>query len=83
MTTYKTILNNRSLLILGLSESVSSVGSWITMMAVFAMIVFNGNGNVVQSSGIYLAGLVPTLLFSPAAGWLCDHLDRKWLMSCE
>jgi MFS family permease len=80
MTTYKAVLNNRSLLILALSESVSSVGTWITMMAVFAMIVFNGKGGVAQSSGIYLAGLIPTLVFSPVAGWLCDHLDRKRLM---
>jgi MFS family permease len=80
MTTYKAVLNNRSLLILALSESVSSVGTWITMMAVFAMIVFNGKGGVAQSSGIYLAGLIPTLVFSPVAGWLCDHIDRKRLM---
>jgi MFS family permease len=80
MTTYKSVLHNRSLIILGLSESVSNIGNWITMMAVFAMIVFSGKGSVAQSSGIFLAGLLPTLFFSPAAGWLCDHLDRKWLM---
>lgn len=50
------------------------------MMAVFAMVVFRGQGTVAQSSGIFLAGLLPLLLFSPAAGWLCDRFDRKWLM---
>ena len=80
MTTYKSVVRNRSLIILGLSESVSNVGNWITMMAVFAMIVFSGKGSVAQSSGVFLAGLLPTLVFSPVAGWLCDHLDRKWLM---
>jgi MFS family permease len=80
MTTYTSVLRNRSLIIIGLSESVSNVGNWITMMAVFAMIVFSGKGSVAQSSGVFLAGLLPTLVFSPAAGWLCDHLDRKWLM---
>lgn len=50
------------------------------MMAVFAMIVFKGDGTVAQSSGIFLAGLVPTLFASPLAGWLLDRYDRKWLM---
>jgi MFS family permease len=44
------------------------------------MIVFKGDGTVAQSSGIFLAGLVPTLFASPLAGWLLDRYDRKWLM---
>lgn len=68
------------LLVLGLSESVSGVGSWITMMAVFALVVFRGRGGVLESGGIMLAGLVPVLLGSPLAGWLCDRVDRRRLM---
>ncbi len=71
---------NRSLLIVGAAESVSGIGNWITMMAVFAIVVFQGQGSVAESSGIFLAGLVPTLFASPAAGWLCDRFDRKRLM---
>ena len=76
----KAILTNPSLITIGISEFVSNIGNWITMMAVYAMVVFRGDGGVAQSSGIFLAGLFPTLVFSPAAGWLCDHFDRKWLM---
>ncbi len=50
------------------------------MMAVLAMVLFRGGGGVKESSLIMLAGLLPTLLFSPVAGWLCDRFDRKWLM---
>ncbi len=74
------MLHNRSLLIIGIAESVSGVGNWITMLAVFAIVVFRGQGGVAQSSTIFLAGLLPTLLASPAAGWLCDRYDRKRLM---
>jgi MFS family permease len=74
------MFQNRSLIIIGVSESVSNTGNWITMMAVLAMIVFRGEGNVTQSSGIFLAGLLPTLIFSPVAGWLCDRFDRRALM---
>jgi MFS family permease len=80
MTTLKTMLGNRRLLTLGISESISNTGNWITMMAVYAMLVFRGQGSVVESGAVFLAGLLPTLLFSPAAGWLCDRFDRKWLM---
>jgi MFS family permease len=33
-----------------------------------------------ESSGVFLAGLLPTLFASPAAGWLVDHVNRKTLM---
>ena len=74
------ILKNRSLVLIGVAETVSGIGNWITMMAVFAMVVFNREGTIVQSSAIFLAGLVPTLIASPIAGWLSDRYDRKRLM---
>jgi len=74
------LLKNRSLLILGLAESVSNIGNWITMMALFALVLFRGEGGVVESSGILLAGLGPMLLLGPVAGWLSDRFDRKRLM---
>lgn len=80
MTTHSSVLRNRTLWILGFSESVSGVGNWISMMAVYALVVFRGEGSVAQSSAVFLAGLLPTLLASPVAGWLCDRFDRKWLM---
>ena len=80
MATLGKLIKNKQLLTLGISESVSSTGSWITMMAVFAMLVFHSQGGVAASSGVYLAGLLPTLLFSPVAGWLCDRFDRRRLM---
>lgn len=76
----KEIVRNRSLVILGIAESISNVGNWITIMALYALIVFQGDGGVPESSGILLAGLGPMLLFSPVAGWLSDRADRKHLM---
>jgi MFS family permease len=80
MATFRTMITNQRLLTLGIAESVSNTGSWITMMAVYAMLVFRGQGSVTESGAVFLAGLLPTLIFSPAAGWLCDRFDRKWLM---
>lgn len=74
------IFKNKTLLTIGVAESISQIGDWITMMAIFAILVFKGGGSVAASSGIYLAGLLPNIPASLAAGWLVDRVDRKWLM---
>jgi MFS family permease len=74
------LLKNRTLVTIGVAESISGIGDWITMMAIFAILVFRGTGGVAESSGIFMAGLLPTLPASLAAGWLCDRYDRKFLM---
>ncbi len=74
------IFREKNLLILGLAESVSGIGDWITMMAVLAMLVFRGGGGVMESSGVFLAGLLPTLIVSPLAGWLVDRVNRRTLL---
>jgi MFS family permease len=80
MNSFQKIFKNPALLTIGTAESISGIGDWITMMAVYANLVFRGGGGVYQSSGILLAGLVPMLLASPLAGWLCDRFNRKHLM---
>lgn len=80
MTTTGALLKNKTLLTIGIAESVSGIGDWITMMSIFAILVFRGSGGVAESSGIFMAGLLPTLPASLAAGWLCDRFDRKILM---
>jgi MFS family permease len=80
MFSFKKIIRNPSLVTIGAAESISGIGDWITMMAVYANLVFRGGGGVAQSSGILLAGLLPILLASPFAGWLCDRYNRKYLM---
>lgn len=79
-----TIYKNRELrskiLRIGFAESIAAIGDWITMMAVLALLVFRGNGGVAESSGIFLAGLLPIIPGSLIAGKLCDRYDRKKLM---
>ncbi len=76
----KQVIHNRPIVILGVAESISGIGNWITAMAIFALIIFRGDGTIAQSSGIFLAALLPSLLFSPLAGMLADRVDRKRLM---
>jgi MFS family permease len=76
----KGIVRNRSLLLLGAAEIINSVGSWITSMALYSLLIFQQHGGLGQSTAIFLAGLGPSLVLSPLAGWLCDRLDRRPLM---
>ncbi len=80
MTNNIKVMKNPSLITIGIAESISGIGDWITMLAIFALLVFRGGGGVTQSSGVFLCGLIPTLLLSPFAGALCDRFDRKKLM---
>ena len=76
----KRIFKSRALLIIGASQAVSGIGNWISVVAVFALIVFYNKGGVTQASWLLLAALAPTILCSPLAGWCSDRFDRKWLM---
>jgi MFS family permease len=80
MTNNFEFLKRREILILGFSSIVSGLGNWITMMAILSLIIFQGDGGVAESSGIFLAGLLPIMLASPLAGKLADRYDRKKLM---
>lgn len=74
------ILKNRSLLVLAGAEVVSALGTWITTMALYAIVVFQGTGGVAHTSALFLAAMGPTLLLGPVAGWMADRFDRKRLM---
>jgi MFS family permease len=74
------VLRNRALLVLGAAEIVNNLGSWITAMALAAILIFQRHGSIAQSTGIFLVGLAPMLLLSPLAGRLCDRVDRRKVM---
>lgn len=69
-----------SVLLFGLAEVVTSLGNWMSQMAVFSLLIFRGGGTVEQSTGILLSSLVAAGLASPLAGSLCDRFDRKILV---
>jgi MFS family permease len=67
-------------MLLGAAEIINSLGSWITSMALYSILIFREHGGMGFSSGIFLASLGPALFLSPLAGWLCDRYDRRTLM---
>lgn len=74
------LLRNRSFLILTGAELISALGSWVTTMALLAILVFEGTGGVEHTSALFLAGVGPSMLLGPVAGWLADRVERRRLM---
>jgi len=69
---------------LWISLSLSSLGDWLSIVALTALAPSLASGGAVAKSsavgGVWLATLLPALLFGPLAGALADRMDRRTLM---
>jgi len=69
---------------LWIALSLSSLGDWLSIVALTALApALTNGGGVAKSSavgGVWLVTLLPALLFGPIAGALADRLDRRVTM---
>ena len=69
---------------LWIALSLSSLGDWLSILALTALAAaLTHGGEAAKSSaavGVWLATLLPALLFGPLAGALADRLDRRLTM---
>jgi dTMP kinase len=69
---------------LWIALSLSSLGDWLSIVALTALAPSLASGGVVAKgsavAGVWLATLLPALLFGPLAGALADRMDRRTLM---
>jgi dTMP kinase len=64
--------------------SLSSLGDWLSIVALTALAPSLASGGAVAKSsavgGVWLATLLPALLFGPLAGAVADRMDRRITM---
>lgn len=78
------VLSIRPFRALWIALSLSSLGDWLSILALAALApnLTNGGGVAKSSAvgGVFLVTLLPALLLGPIAGALADRLDRRKTM---
>jgi len=73
------VRHNRNYRYLWLSQVVSLMGDWFTLIA-SASLVANLSGSGMAIGGLFLARMLPPFLFGPLAGVVADRYDRKKIL---
>lgn len=60
---------------------VSNLGSWMTALAIYTLVTFNGHGTAQQNAGILIASLLPTLIATPFVPAALRFVTPKTLMA--
>jgi len=77
------VLSIRPFRRLWLALSLSSLGDWLSIVALTVLASSLAHGNEDKGwavSAVWLATLLPALLFGPLAGAVADRLDRRMVM---
>lgn len=72
-------LRDRNFALVWSSSLVSDTGDWLLMIAL-PLYVFAATGSALGASSVFLAELLPVLLFGPVLGVLVDRFDNRRMM---
>lgn len=73
------VLRNRNIALLSLGQLLSQTGDWLLLVAV-PFYVYELTGSALSTGAVFVAELLPRLVFAPVAGVLADRWDRQKVM---
>lgn len=78
------LVRDRRFRLLWMSQFVSGVGDWLVIGFLIPLVTNLSNGSASAVAGIWVAKIVPSLLFTGVVGALVDRFDRRRLMiACD
>ncbi|MFD2682146.1 MFS transporter [Bacillus seohaeanensis] len=76
----KGLMKNKGYMTLMTAQAISSMGDWLSIIAVITLVGLKWEGTPLQMSMIILSLALPMALFGPFSGAVADRLERKTLM---
>lgn len=76
----KGLLKNKGYIMLMLAQATSSIGDWLSIIAIITLVGLKWNASPMEVSLIILCLAVPMALFGPITGTIADRFSRKALM---
>ncbi|PEJ47768.1 MFS transporter [Bacillus sp. AFS002410] len=73
-------MNNKGFLTLMTAQAISSIGDWLSIVAIVTLVGIKWNATPIEVSFIILCLAVPMALLGPVAGTIADRFGRKYLM---
>ncbi|TLM65542.1 MAG: MFS transporter, partial [Actinobacteria bacterium] len=81
---FRTLVRDRRFRLLWMSQFVSGVGDWLVVGFLIPLVTNLSGGSAFAVAGIWIAKIVPSLLFTGVVGALVDRFDRRRLMiACD
>lgn len=74
------LLKNKGFVTLMLAQTISSIGDWLSIVAIITLVGLKWNASPMEVSFIFLCLAAPMALFGPIAGSFADRFNRKTLM---
>ncbi|SFK09250.1 Predicted arabinose efflux permease, MFS family [Halobacillus dabanensis] len=76
----KRLMKNKGYMTLMSAQAISSIGDWLSIVAIITLVGLKWNASPLQVSFVFLCLAVPMALFGPVAGIIADRFSRKTLM---
>ncbi|MGN7312277.1 MFS transporter [Alkalicoccobacillus gibsonii] len=76
----KKLFQNKGYVYIIAAQTLSSLGSWLDMLALMGLVALKWNASPLEMSGAMLMLVAPMVLLAPIAGVLADRFERKHIM---